>query len=535
MRLETLMLECHHGWVLMIFLVTVAQRRWRIAGVVTCRSKVRGGEVWLLRRRRGVGMKAFSLWHGEVVRLLLVTLMREVSWVVVVGNSVGRRRIDARMMKRSSSGRKPRHKPQLMHPLLLASLVLEPHLYYPHTQVCVLGQLLPHQPRRLCILVEHILEHLQLLGSDVCPGSSPLAILALLLLISILVIIILFVGLIMVRLLWRLWEWLAGGAGVVDKLFINLGVIQADVEIFFAEYIAIAIVTHLHPLLQHLVTLAAFEAVKVVSVARHAPDVLILGEHCVTGAAGGWAESGVVLDTVEGALVTVACADQQLVAVNAGHTAVMVHCLAYLGHGVLGDDAGALAALHADVVLSYFLMIWSGALMEHDRSVCKPDNYWRRFLWVTSRLVTCYWPLDLCTQVSLHWSLHNGAPMGADPGVGTWTATTKKWCFPWIWSTWRLRQRHRQSSRWDALEKSCFSWCSRWVYVCSCLSRRARACNQFTAIIEFQLEIGEKRRDKQLLRPNQGLTTHTTTMSPPDPKQRFNQVLFCNLCKIVMV
>ena len=74
-----------------------------------------------------------------------------------------------------------RHEPQLVHPLLLAPLVLEPDLDHPHAQPRVLGQLLPHQSRGFGILIKAVLEHLKLLGLDGCPGPSPPPVLALLL------------------------------------------------------------------------------------------------------------------------------------------------------------------------------------------------------------------------------------------------------------------------------------------------------------------------------------------------------------------
>ena len=87
-----------------------------------------------------------------------------------------------------------------MHPLFLASLVLEPDLDNPHGQASVLGQLFPHGSGWLWVLVEDIPQHLQLFCLDGGPGTASLSILAFL---FVLVIFIFFI-IIFVRLLRRL-------------------------------------------------------------------------------------------------------------------------------------------------------------------------------------------------------------------------------------------------------------------------------------------------------------------------------------------
>ncbi len=73
------------------------------------------------------------------------------------------------------------HEVQLMDPLLLAALVLEPDLDDPHGKAGLLGQLLAHQPRRLRVLIEAGLQHFQLFCLDRRPRTATLPILALLL------------------------------------------------------------------------------------------------------------------------------------------------------------------------------------------------------------------------------------------------------------------------------------------------------------------------------------------------------------------
>ena len=79
-------------------------------------------------------METFSGWllDREVV-LVLICLMRIVGRIVVVGHSIGWRLEHARMVERSSTRISSRHEPQLVHPLLLASFILEPDLDNSHT------------------------------------------------------------------------------------------------------------------------------------------------------------------------------------------------------------------------------------------------------------------------------------------------------------------------------------------------------------------------------------------------------------------
>ncbi len=66
---------------------------------------------------------------------------------------------------------------QLMNPLLLAALVLEPDLDDPHAEPRLLRQLFAHQPRRLRRRREDRLEQLQLLRRDIGPRTSSLPVL----------------------------------------------------------------------------------------------------------------------------------------------------------------------------------------------------------------------------------------------------------------------------------------------------------------------------------------------------------------------
>ena len=75
------------------------------------------------------------------------------------------------------------HESQLKHPLLFASLVLEPHLYHSHGKTCLLGQLLSHQSGWFGVLVEAGFENFQLFGFDGCSWSPSLPILSFLLVI----------------------------------------------------------------------------------------------------------------------------------------------------------------------------------------------------------------------------------------------------------------------------------------------------------------------------------------------------------------
>ena len=94
------------------------------------------------------------------------------------------------------------HEPELVHPLLLAALVLEPDLDDPHGEPGVLGQLLSHHPGRLGRGVEHVLQDLQLLRGDVGPGAPSLPVLALLLVVVVLLVRVV----ILVGLLGGVWE-----------------------------------------------------------------------------------------------------------------------------------------------------------------------------------------------------------------------------------------------------------------------------------------------------------------------------------------
>merc|ERR1719410_1609417 len=97
---------------------------------------------------------------------------------------------------------RPGHEPQLVHPLLLAPLVLEPDLDHTHRQTSVPRQLLPHGSGGFGVLVENIPQHLELLGFDRGPGAAPLPVLALLLLVILLLLLVLGLP---VRLLRGLW------------------------------------------------------------------------------------------------------------------------------------------------------------------------------------------------------------------------------------------------------------------------------------------------------------------------------------------
>lgn len=65
-----------------------------------------------------------------------------------------------------------------MHPLLLASFILEPDLDDSHGQPSLLGQLLSHMSSGFGGLSEHVLEHLQLLGLDCGTRTSSFAVFA---------------------------------------------------------------------------------------------------------------------------------------------------------------------------------------------------------------------------------------------------------------------------------------------------------------------------------------------------------------------
>ena len=65
----------------------------------------------------------------------------------------------------------------LVDPLLLAPLVLEPHLDHPHRQARLLGELLSHLPCWLWVLVKAVLENLKLFCFDCRSWSPPLSIL----------------------------------------------------------------------------------------------------------------------------------------------------------------------------------------------------------------------------------------------------------------------------------------------------------------------------------------------------------------------
>ena len=133
--------------------------------------------------------------------------LREVPRPVVVGvalgwvgegHCIGRRREHAGHGSSEPSGH---GEPQLVHPLLFTSLVLEPDLDHSHGQPSVFSKLLPHSSGRFGVLIEDVPQHLQLLGLDSSPRASPLPVLTLLL-----VVLLLLLFVFLVRLLWRLGE-----------------------------------------------------------------------------------------------------------------------------------------------------------------------------------------------------------------------------------------------------------------------------------------------------------------------------------------
>jgi len=117
------------------------------------------------------------LWEGVRERSeFLLELLREGS-SEVVGDCVG---WESHGVQRPSMEERcpTRHVPQLVHPLLFAPLVLEPHLDHPHGQPCVLGELLSHHAGGFGCLVEHGFEDFKLLGFDGGAGTSSFAIFA---------------------------------------------------------------------------------------------------------------------------------------------------------------------------------------------------------------------------------------------------------------------------------------------------------------------------------------------------------------------
>ena len=124
---------------------------------------------------------------GEFLLIKLAWVGRPVArWKIVSRDGVGRREHGMDVPGREAAG----HEPERVHPLLLAALVLEPHLDHPHRQLRVLRQLLPNNSRRLWRLVEHGSQGLELLGGDVRPRASPLPVLALLLLVLLLILLV---------------------------------------------------------------------------------------------------------------------------------------------------------------------------------------------------------------------------------------------------------------------------------------------------------------------------------------------------------
>ncbi len=136
------------------------------------------GGWWAAARRRRHESSRWGMRHER-----RSTVRRRRVWAALSGESVlewhrVRREAEARVAGESpgvgrqegSSG----HESHLVHPLLLAAFVLEPHLDDPHWQPGLLGQLLPHQSRGLWRLAEHVLEDLQLLGLDGGPRPPAL-------------------------------------------------------------------------------------------------------------------------------------------------------------------------------------------------------------------------------------------------------------------------------------------------------------------------------------------------------------------------
>ena len=134
------------------------------------------------------------------------------------------------------------------------------------------------------------------------------------------------------------------------------------------------VLSHLHPLLQHLAAPDTLETLEVILVSSwHPPHLLSLTEHLATASTHWRTERGIVRGTVESALVTVAGAGQRhsaLVTPDTGLMVALVSVVSYPHDILILDDQSALGTLHDDdVVLDNVLGLGSDGLScQHDCS-----------------------------------------------------------------------------------------------------------------------------------------------------------------------
>ena len=198
----------------------------------------------------------------------------------------------------------------LVDSLLFAALVLEPDLDDPHGQPGLLGQLLSHLPRRLGVLVEAGLQHLQLLGLDGGAGATTLAVLSNLALSLVLVVVVVsrYVrgpGLtlhrhLVTRLAARVVQ-VKVGAGIVHgrRGAVHPHAVAVLDVVNLAEEVASVVAAHLVSLGEVGRAVPAGEAVSVEQLVADLPRLVRLGKHELAGGATGSEHAVKVLTAVK--------------------------------------------------------------------------------------------------------------------------------------------------------------------------------------------------------------------------------------------
>ena len=249
----------------------------------------------------------------------------------------------------------------LIDPLLLAALVLEPHLDHSHRQACLLGKLFSHLPGWLRVLVKTVLEDLELFCLYRRSRTSPLPILGQLpfLLWQVhgapALLVVVRAGALSVRglrlpfncqLVWHRWTV---GRVQVEILTCVLGHLRAsraaigvlDV-VDLAEEVASVVATHLVPLGQVCRAVSAREAVGVEQLVADLPSLVRLSKDQLAGGAPRAEHPVEVLPAVELAELAEAAVGEGGAAGGALQTFLMETAFSDTKHELVGDMLVAL-------------------------------------------------------------------------------------------------------------------------------------------------------------------------------------------------
>ena len=251
----------------------------------------------------------------------------------------------------------------LVDPLLLAPLVLEPHLDHPHRQPRLLGKLLTHLPCWLRVLVKAVLENLELFCLDCRSWSAPLSILGQLTLLLRHVhrvpalLLIVRPGAMRVRRLrlplhCQLVRYRRAIAGVQVKVLASvlghlrpcraaIGVLDV---VNLAEEVTPVVASNLVPLRQVGRAVPAGEAVRVEQALSNLPRFVRLGKHQLASRASRAKHPVEVLPTVELPKLAEAAVGEGGAAGGTFETLLMETAFSDTKHELIGDMGVALGA-----------------------------------------------------------------------------------------------------------------------------------------------------------------------------------------------